>query len=678
MSYGLKYFAEAADYFGDLYRVEIHERDYSGADSEMSLSGDMPLILDYPGDEFDIFRPIYGSQLSINIISETDFQYVDLHTADSRKYKVLLFKDAALFWAGWIIPDLFAEPYISPPYPVKITARCGLGELDTIPMPQAVVSYGDGQPPAIKSYVNLYSILRYALNLLNLGLSLREAINIYNAERTTPPTDTDTTLTDTYVDITLYSELSVYQFLSDTFRVFGARLYQQDGYWNAIRVKEYTPQMRIRTISLGGSIDISFDEVTTNTFLISKPQQNFILNTGPEMRINPAWKQFDVVKKFEKLEGGMLLNSDFSEKIILTRTEILQPLNIQIQYPYFAPAIWGKSGIVSSIQSQTTGCRLNPNPVGQWAVRIFQSVSLDAAPMQGIRFSFECFLGRVTSQSPATAPFAIQIKCSDSSQTKYASLAVSPVPEPSEPLVWTNTPTVIVIPDVPVSANYESAGHKYEFPVIELPLTGEYEFSIYSARGVYLNVMWVKAELTNLLFQILDPENLVIGNPFLIDYEDEIKDTIVVNALNRYIPEPIELYGGDLPAFPNVDKIYKYGYRDVLGNMTRIWHDYGDTLEKAIVRHMTDSYREMYQLPQWVLQVPIFSRSIKFDSAIVDYQVINKKYLCVSTSWDLVNNTFNGIFAEIGLWEGAEWILETGYWDDSGIWIDDKQWNDGE
>ena len=35
-----------------------------------------------------------------------------------------------------------------------------------------------------------------------------------------------------------------------------------------------------------------------------------------------------------------------------------------------------------------------------------------------------------------------------------------------------------------------------------------------------------------------------------------------------------------------------------------------------------------------------------------------------------------GTFIEFASWEGAEWILEDGTWNDDGIWIDNETWND--
>jgi hypothetical protein len=677
MSYGLIYYGEAGDYFGNLFRVEIYERDYLGTNSEMILSGDSPIILDYPGDEFDIFRPIYGSQMSINIISETDFQYVNLHTADSRKYRVDILKAGVLFWRGWLIPDLFSEPYIAPPYAVKITARCGLGELEKIPMPGVVLSYGDGAPAVIgKTFVNLYSVLKHVFGLLDLGLNYKDAINIYNAERSTPPIDTDTTFTDTYVDLTQYAELSIYEFLADTFRTFGARLYQKNGYWYGVRLKEYQSEIRVREINFSDG-SVSFETVTTNTFLIGKPQNNYILNQSPELRINPAWKQFDLIRKIQK-KPGILDDPKFLARKLMNRMVPLPDFpETLVDFPYFAPEKWQATGIVESLSFADGGCRVDQNTNGNWFNRVYQSVQLEQeTSMQGLKLTFEGAPETYSSNSPSSTSFAIRVLCTDGTQTKYAKLPVSPVAVSQELLVWTDTPTIIVIPNVPSSATYEVAAKKFQFGILGLPLTGTYEISIYGAQRCYMHVKNANVEITKILYQIIDPVNLIIGAPSLLEYETKFKDTVVINPLNSYIPDEIEIYGGDLPDIKNVESIYNYGYRNVAGSRTKIWHDYVDTSGISLIQHFKNQYRSIYILPQWVLQIPILSQNIAFDSAIVDYQIINKKYICTSASWDLVNCIFNGIFAEVGAWEGSPWILGNGTWNDEGIWVDDEVWND--
>ena len=91
-----------------------------------------------------------------------------------------------------------------------------------------------------------------------------------------------------------------------------------------------------------------------------------------------------------------------------------------------------------------------------------------------------------------------------------------------------------------------------------------------------------------------------------------------------------------------------------------------------------EDYNAFYYQPQFKLSLPILSENIKFDSSIVDYQVLPKKYVCNSAKIDVRQGIFNGTFIEFGAWEGADWILKDGTWNDDGVWQDDELWYDSD
>jgi len=484
MAYGLKYFGEVGDYYDDVYRVEIEEDGYTGEAAEMVMAGDGPLMLSYPGDEFDVFRPIYGSQLSITVISTTSLQYIEMHTADARKYKVTVYKNTVEFWVGWILPDLFTEPYTAAPYPVTLTARCGLGELSSVQVPETVMSYGDGETPALKSYVNLYSVICAALNHINTGLDIHEAINIYNAERTTPPEDTDTTLTDVYIDLGQYQGNTYYDLLTDAMRVFGARLYQQEGAWWMVRVKEYNDLIRYRILSTTGDF-IDFDTKTTNTYYIGRNYTGSrIINSGAELKINPAWKQFEIITRRDLREGGLLDNPDFSitKEVAFNIDEPIPdpPFFIITEKVFLIPELWEANIVTNTIVSfilPNGGCGILNNNSGNWVNRIYQTKTLSSATEQGLKLSIDAY---IHLGSGSTSSFAIQIKGTDGVVTYYAEVPA----EPGGPLQWTTSPYDIVITGVPVNPPYVASTQKYDFYLLSLPVTGTYEtINLWSAGG---------------------------------------------------------------------------------------------------------------------------------------------------------------------------------------------------
>lgn len=671
MTYGLKYFGEFGDYFGDLFTVEILERNYTGASSELVLS-ENPIQIDYPGDEFDVYRPIYGSQLILSVISETDFQYIELHTADARQYQVIVKKNYILYWKGWVLPDLFNEPYIAPPYVVNISARCGLGEFDKLAVPEKVMSYVDGDPsPSLKSYVNLYSVLTHALRQLNLDLNIKEAINIYNAERTTAPIDTDTTLTDTYIDLTQYAELSMYELISDVFRVHTARIYQQDGFWWVVRLKELNQTLRYRILDVNGGSSIGFDDTKLTTFLIGKPKQNFIVNNGPELRINPAWKEF-TLKSLKSKQPSILKNHDFSQLKYIQAGFAGTRRN---EYRYEAyPEFWELFGEVSIPKSGYI--RIQKNVNNNWTKYIYQEVDIEAAENQALKIRIKCApivdrgsRGVWPSGAGAKTKFAFGLNNKQGLNVKYLHY------DDYGFATWENTQNVIVVPDVAMIGFNEYTVQTYEVIARGIHITGKIGFALFGAQNTSLLVESVEIEV----IEILNPWEIE-RKLILREYEENPEQVVIVNQDNNYIPAPVEVYGGDLPDVPNANRIWKYGYGQSDGKRTRIWNNYGENEEIPILQHLSNDYKKMFQLPQWVLSLPILSKNIKFDSSIVDYQVIGKKYQCVSASFNLKQSICEGVFIETGVWEGYgtgdQWILTTGFWNDQGIWIDTENWKD--
>ena len=661
MSYALRYWGEFGDYFGNLFRVEIEERYYSGDSDEMLFAGNQPAVLSYPGDEFDVFRPLYGSQLTLSLISQVDFEYISLHTADARRFRVTVKKAGVVFWKGWIIPDLFSEPYVAPPYIVQITARCGLGELENVPVPDSIMSYVDGGTPAAKQFVNLYSIVTHALRSLDLGLNIHEAVNIYNAERPTAPVDTDSTLTDTYVDISQYSELSLYEMLSDILRVHEARMFQQDGAWWIVRLREYNQTMRYRILDVGGSSVIGFDDTKSTTFLIGKPHGNLIVNNGPELKINPAWKEFTIKKKRDKT-GGIMLNPDFTD--------------IQGYFVPWLPSSWQTltmdhwpvTGTTIRRLAGETPYMVDANP-SAWNRYISQTVTgFEATEYQGFKVTMELSPVQtgVGAFDPDPTQFAIRIMATGTEGTFYFKVTDDGLG------YWDTVDNVVVFDNVPKSDFLQLNWKQYEFFVQDVPVTGSIEVRIFSAKNCGMALKHFNMEIV----EVVNPNPTFASELVVQDFKAEDTTRVIVNVNNSYIPSPVEVYGGDLPDIPNATKIWKYGYKMVDQSRTRIWNNYGGSEQLPILTHMAESYGQIYQLPQWVLRLPIHSQNIKFDSSIVDYQIIGKKYQPVSADFDLAGCICSGTFAEIGAYEGGDWILETGYWNDNGIWIDSETWLD--
>ncbi len=131
MAYNVKWYSEFADEQGNEFRTEVLERDYSGEPIKV-LSGSSPFVVELTNidNPFQAFRPL---KYTVEWIAQTgiDFTIGDVFIADSRKYKIRLSKfnesgDPEILFHGYLVPINCEEPFQAKPYPVQLSATCGL------------------------------------------------------------------------------------------------------------------------------------------------------------------------------------------------------------------------------------------------------------------------------------------------------------------------------------------------------------------------------------------------------------------------------------------------------------------------------------------------------------------------------------------------------------------------
>lgn len=110
------------DFIGDddvLNRLEIL-KDSSTTPKAVEATRS-PFILAY--QEVKKLNPIQGSQATLGLISETNFQFADLHTEDVQGYAVKFYRAGKLHWVGWLDAELYNEQISAvPPYEVEFSA----------------------------------------------------------------------------------------------------------------------------------------------------------------------------------------------------------------------------------------------------------------------------------------------------------------------------------------------------------------------------------------------------------------------------------------------------------------------------------------------------------------------------------------------------------------------------
>ena len=122
MAYGVLYEFHRTSTNGADMLITISQKGYSGAVKKRAL-GRAPVI------KRDNNGHIYGTSCELYAECLVDGEFSHLYTSDAYEYKVEVYKNNTLLWAGFVSPELYSEPDIAPPYDVQIIATDGLGEL---------------------------------------------------------------------------------------------------------------------------------------------------------------------------------------------------------------------------------------------------------------------------------------------------------------------------------------------------------------------------------------------------------------------------------------------------------------------------------------------------------------------------------------------------------------------
>ena len=260
-------------------RIDILDRNFSGDYTEVK-GGNPPFVRTLAGvsivDKFKTIRPTFAT---IRLASERDLQFIGLFSQDDRKYKVnYYYPVGTLVWSGFITPSIFSEPYTeAAPYITEITVTDNLQQLSDIP-------FLDKDENRYKGKVSVIELIATILtNKIGLGLSIRVACNI------TEDTQTENRpLEETFVEMSSYYEDSgepwtCERVLTAVLKPFGAKLVQEEGYWNIIRIEEQTA---------------SYDYVIYNKLgvYVSTGTKDPILEiSDPSLRLNSIFRDRDHV-----------------------------------------------------------------------------------------------------------------------------------------------------------------------------------------------------------------------------------------------------------------------------------------------------------------------------------------------------------------------------------------------
>jgi len=278
MAYGKRLQIEYKDINQVDTRVEIWQDGYAGAVTYREYAGAEVACEVAWGDSGTKQLPlVYGSQVTLFFDAEVDFEFDDFFTADSRKNRILVYKNNTLFHVAYGEADTWSEPLIPAPFEVSFTGYDGLGLLK--------------DEDFLTDAKTVYEGFKTPLEILSLILQKTPSGTLLNP------------LTVVKKDLATYSDMNCYEVLQALFR--GCRILQRSGEWWVISNDKWGAASfdYYRHDFEGTYIE---DDSTTTEF------SGFWFEGQGNREFLPALKEIQVIQNFG-YKPNLLKNSDFSK-----------------------------------------------------------------------------------------------------------------------------------------------------------------------------------------------------------------------------------------------------------------------------------------------------------------------------------------------------------------------------
>lgn len=239
---------------GEDWTLEIHDTDHVGASTEVDgrFNG---FGFDWEaldrGDQADMFTPILGSSANFDMLIESAGMETfvdDLNTSREKRFHLVIYREAALYWVGYIVADEVRVSDRYYPFNLSLFAIDGLSRLKEIDYkdPTSGNKY-TGRETAISHFYNIIDILDLDGVVTMPTTIFRTNFNWYSDSMSTGSGNNGLTQFD--IDHERFygtddngNEFiwNAYDVLQSLCRALGGRFFFTDGQWWFMQPAEYT------------------------------------------------------------------------------------------------------------------------------------------------------------------------------------------------------------------------------------------------------------------------------------------------------------------------------------------------------------------------------------------------------------------------------------------------------
>lgn len=300
----VRFYGEFMDEVGDTWRINLHDTDYSGTATEVTLGAE-GFALSYSGNSEDRHQPIIGSSVEFTVMNEggnfETFLNSVLPAAEEGRMQIEIRRDPdnvnALYWAGILAPEQVEQDDAPAPNPVRMTATDDLGNLQRLYFDQ---SDGSGFNEIRTPVEHMLQILNQ-MRTENLWGATDGFFRYVNDVEMSGYTGTDwlneVQLDNPFVndDNEIYEGnrgYNSYEILESIARSLNARVFQANGYWWFLPVNCYLRASQS-------------DDWTTDVKQLDKSGTAAALTTGQTSELQSGYVN-EIDADFVKLAGGII------------------------------------------------------------------------------------------------------------------------------------------------------------------------------------------------------------------------------------------------------------------------------------------------------------------------------------------------------------------------------------
>lgn len=619
--FGLKYYAELRSKHKDIvWRVEIDQRDYTGAAEKMNFAGNQPLQITWEkrGDEF--YAPVKASEASIKIMCYNNFQYLSLFTADPRKFRVSIYRGGVLYWRGYVTADLYSEEFNAPPYEVTIKATDGFNLLSSY-------IFKDLLNIGVSGKVSVSYLLDHCLSLLELDMPISDWLDLYADGMN----EGQSVFSQTFVDL----ERLYYVYENPTYRdilelcllPFAAQIFQSNGALHIRRtISLYQTDRPSSFFSIGGEYPAGYLMADDEGTHIASNHNTLLITASARDVVTDMWKK-----------GLHVLGNSTLDIVPAVRNISVDVKNKSLgdlvrQLGFFSINQWNDTYQMLEIDSSIPSLTICGDSDHQNTMAYSKGVAVEQCNYPLVwEFKISVYsrvwssggsYTRPTENSTISVYYGVRIV--GTSKTYYLTEAGK----------WSDTETNIV------TEVKTGEAQSMKIDINGIPCDGQWQFYMIQTLVGQLTVS-PRGNATSGTVQNATFRDMTLTIDAGDLYDKGLKYQSLINPANN-VDLQVSLPVSDIPDIPNEHLLYSLYFLDKNGEPTRLWHTKGKNNYDTLVGHIVQGALNFKQMPSKRITGDMFTAlHVDMNSVINDAIYTHAGYSINSIELKALEDTYN-------------------------------------